>query len=103
MDDREVLRHLLGLEAEADSLVSDAQEEADRRIAGGERQNRSRYEEAYSAEVEVLEEGLKRSIAAEKEKYDERLKEFHESLAERPVDMEAFSELAGKHLGLKGL
>ena len=103
MDDREVLRHLLSLETEADALVNDAQAEADQRIARGEKQNRARYEEAYSAEVGVLEENLARSIEAVKEKYRAQLQEFRESLAARPIDMGAFSELAGKHLELKEL
>ena len=103
MDDQDVLHHLLNLEADADSLVNNAQAEADRRIAEGEKQSRARYDDVYSAEVKVLEENLLRSIAAVKDQYHSLLEEFRESLSARPVDMEAFSALAGKFLDAKDL
>ena len=103
MDDREVLQHLLELEAKADALVNDAQAEADRRIALEEKQCRARYDEAYLSEVKALEESLQQSIAAEREEYKNKLKVFRESLAERSIDMEAFSALAEEHLDIKEL
>jgi F0F1-type ATP synthase membrane subunit b/b' len=41
-EDKDVLQHLLHLEAEASALVDDAQAEADRRVSEGEKQNRAK-------------------------------------------------------------
>ena len=98
MDDHEVLRHLLSLEAEAAALVNDAQTEADRKISEGEKQNNIRYEEACAKEVEILENNFARSVAAVKENYSSQLEAYRESLKTMPLDTEAFSALAKKFL-----
>ena len=98
MDDHEILQQLLSLEKEASLLVYEAQTEADRRIAEGENQNRLRNEEAYAAEVESLENGYVKNLAALKEKYRQQLDIYRESLKTQPLDMKAFSALAGKLL-----
>ena len=103
MDDHEVLQHLLNLDAEAAALVNDAQTEADKRVAEGEKQNRSRYDEVYARDVESLEASYSQNIAAVKENYRKQLDVFRKSLETMPVDMNAFSSLAEKLLGLKEL
>ena len=101
MDDYEVFQHLLGLEKEAGVLVYDAQEEADRRISEGEKQNRIRYEEAYTREVEILEGRYAQNLAVIKEKYRQQMDLYRESLKTQPVDMKAFSSLAEKLLDIQ--
>ena len=101
MDDHEILQHLLSVEAEAAALVDDAQAEADRRISGGEKNNRIRYDEVYTGEARTLESNLVKSIADKKENYRNQLKLYREELKAQAVDMRAFSALAGKILGIK--
>ena len=98
MDDHEVLRHLLAIENEASALVNDAQAEADRRAAEGEKQNRLRYDEVYSREVAVLENNYVKNLGEVKEKYRQQLEEYRAGLKTMPHNMEAFSSLAEKLL-----
>ena len=98
MDDRVILEHLFNLEAEAAALVDDAQAEADRRIAEGEKQNRVLFDEVYSREAAALEAGCVQKIAAVKEDYLKQLEALRESLKTMPLDREAFSSLAEKIL-----
>jgi ABC-type phosphate transport system auxiliary subunit len=90
---RELLGHLLKIEAEAASLVDDAQAEADRRVAEGERQNRARYEERYSQEAAALEAEYVKEIAVVKENYKRDLDAYRDSLAAIKTDTESFSAL----------
>ena len=96
MDDQEVLQHLLNLEAQASALVDDAQAEADRRVSEGEKQNRTRYDEVYTREVEILEGSHIKNVAAVKEEYRRQLEQYRESLKTMPLDTGAFSSLAEK-------
>ena len=98
MDDHEILQQLLSMEKEASLLAYEAQEEADRRIAEGEKQNRLRYEESYAEEVESLENGYAVNFAAVRENYRQQLELYRESLKTQPLDMKAFSTLAKKFL-----
>ncbi|GHV60629.1 hypothetical protein AGMMS49587_02580 [Spirochaetia bacterium] len=91
--DREVLGHLLKIEAEAAALVDDAQAEADRRIAEGERQNRSRYDEQYGREAAELEQGYKKEAAAAKEDYQNQIESYRKSLDAITVNRDRFSAL----------
>ena len=98
MDDHEVLQHLLKLDAEAGALVNDAQAEADRRISGGEKQNRLLYEEAYARELESLESHYVQNIAAVREDYRKQLEVYRESLKTMSINTENFSSLAERLL-----
>ena len=96
---RELLGHLLKIEAEAAALVDDAQAEADRRIAGGERQNRARYEERYGQEASALEAEYAKEIAAVRENYKGELDAYRDSLAAIKTDIDGFSALMNARLG----
>ena len=93
MDDEEVLGHLLKIESEAAALVNDAQAEADRRVAGGEKQNRAGYEERYRVEAERLEAEFKKSKELIKEQYHKELDAYREKLTSLETDMTAFSAM----------
>ena len=97
-DDKNVLQHLLQLEAEASSLVDGAQAEADRRLAEAEKQCRAVYEKTYSAEVEKLEADYIRETAAIKEEYRTQLESYHNELRAQRTDTGAFSGLARQFL-----
>ena len=96
MEDHDVLQHLLNLDAKAAALVNDAQAEADRRIAEGEKQNRVRYDEIYTREAEALEASFTRNIAEVKEDYRKQLDLYREHLVTMPQNISAFSSLAEK-------
>jgi phage host-nuclease inhibitor protein Gam len=96
MDDQKILQHLLNLEAEAAALVNDAQAEADRRVAEGERQNRVRYDDVYAREVEALETSYAGKIAELEDSYRKQLEEYRESLKAVSLDMQAFCSQAEK-------
>jgi hypothetical protein len=93
-----VLRHLLDLEVQAAALVDDAQAEADRRAAEGEKLSRARYDEAYAAEVAALEAAYAEETAAIKADYKSQLDAYREGLRAMPVNRGAFSALAERFL-----
>jgi hypothetical protein len=94
MDEHDILRHLLQVEADAAALVDDAQAEADRRLAEGEKRNRSLYDERYGRETGELEAGYGKEIAGVKEDYQKRLDAYRESLNAITVHRDRFNALA---------
>jgi F0F1-type ATP synthase membrane subunit b/b' len=98
MDEHEVLQQLLNLESKAAGLVNDAQAEADRRIAEGEKQNRAHYDSIYSAEVAGLEASYTENIARVRQDYSTQLEEYLESLKAISLDRASFASLAEKLL-----
>jgi F0F1-type ATP synthase membrane subunit b/b' len=91
--DENVLEHLLKIEAEAAALVDDAQAEADKRVAEGEKQNRARYEQIYSKEAAGLEESCQKAIALVREDYAEQLEAYRGSLTSIAADQGRFNAL----------
>ena len=98
MDEQDVLQHLLDLENRAATLVNDAQAEADRRLAEGEKENRAHYDEVYSAEVEGLEASYIQNIARVKQDYSTQLEKYLESIKAIPLDRDSFASLAERLL-----
>jgi len=98
MDEQDVLQHLLDLENRAATLVNDAQAEADRRLAEGEKENRAHYDEVYSAEVAELEASYNQNLAAVKKDYSSQLDTYLEGIKSISLDKAAFSSLAEKLL-----
>lgn len=90
---REVLTHLLKIEAEAAALVNEAQAEADRRAGEGEKTNRARYEEQYGRAAAALEAAYVRDIEGAKAAYTKELEAYRDSLHEIRADKNAFSAL----------
>jgi hypothetical protein len=93
-----VLRHLLDLETRAALLVGDAQAEADRRVAEGEKSSRARYDEVYAAEVAALETAYAEETAAIKADYKRQLDAYREGIRAMPLNHGAFSALAERFL-----
>jgi vacuolar-type H+-ATPase subunit H len=88
---KNVLGHLLKIEAEAADLVDDAQAEADRRIAEAEKQNRARYDEAYTKQAAELDTAFDKAVARIRGDYQDRLDQYRKSLDVIPVDQSLFS------------
>ncbi|MDR1127658.1 MAG: hypothetical protein LBL06_05975 [Treponema sp.] len=93
MEDKDVLQHLLKVEAEAASLANDAAMEADRRIASSEKQNYLHYEEQFakaSAECEAKYNG---DIAAVQVSYQQKLDVFRHGLDSMREYKDGFNRL----------
>jgi F0F1-type ATP synthase membrane subunit b/b' len=90
----DVLRHLLDVEAQASSLVDEAQAEADRRVSESEKENRAGYDERYGLLAAKLNGEYEAAVLAVKEDYARQLDAYSSSLAAMPVDGAAFSALA---------
>ncbi|MDR2079961.1 MAG: hypothetical protein LBP74_09605 [Treponema sp.] len=93
MEDREILRHLLEVEAKAAALVDDAQAEADRRVAGAEKRNRERYEERYNGEIERLNREYEEKTAGIKVQYAQELNDYRKSLDSIQINRDGFLRL----------
>jgi regulator of protease activity HflC (stomatin/prohibitin superfamily) len=102
MNQPDTLRHLLQVEADAAVLVDNAQAEADKRLAEGERQNRSRYEERYAQEVAALDADFEKEIDAIKEDYQKQLDAYRRTLDTMAVQAERFSGLMSSLLIKEG-
>jgi F0F1-type ATP synthase membrane subunit b/b' len=98
MDEQDVLRHLLQVEAEASALVDDAQVEADRRIAEGEKQNRAVFEEQHSLLIRDLEQHSAEALARLKGDSKKELDAYRKSLEVLPLDREAFGRTVDEFL-----
>jgi vacuolar-type H+-ATPase subunit H len=95
---QDTLHHLLGVEAAAEALVDDAQAEADRRIAEGEKRNRTRFEERYTARAAELDTAYEREIAEITAAYQKQLDEYRADLEAMPRDQGAFSRAVERFL-----
>jgi ABC-type phosphate transport system auxiliary subunit len=89
----DVLRRLLKVESEAAILVDDAQAEADRRVAEGEKEGRARYDERRRQETARLDSDFAAAIQAGKEAYQRQLDAYRKSLDALPVRKDAFFAL----------
>ncbi|MDR1128377.1 MAG: hypothetical protein LBL20_03615 [Treponema sp.] len=98
--DQDILRHLLDVEADAQSLVDDAQAEADRRIAETEKQNRARYEEQYTREAALLDSRYETALKAVTEEYGKQLDEYRLGLDKYEPNYAGFCRLMDGFLGV---
>jgi regulator of protease activity HflC (stomatin/prohibitin superfamily) len=98
MDDENVLNHLLKVEAEAATLVNDAQGEADRRIAEGEKQNRMRYDELYGGEAAAKEAACGDAIKKIRDDYQNQIAEYRKGLGSVKTDEVRFRSLLDNFL-----
>ncbi len=93
MDERDIIHHLLAVESEAASLATDAQTEADRRIAERDRVARSAYDERFAKRAAQLEEEFKREAEAVVNEYRQDLDAYRSALEKKETDTERFSKL----------
>jgi vacuolar-type H+-ATPase subunit H len=95
MDEPDVLHHLLKIEADAAALVADAQTEADKLLAEGEKQNRANYEERYTRESAAQNAEYEQKIGDLKEDHQKQLDSYRRSLEGLAIQTDCFSELLG--------
>jgi F0F1-type ATP synthase membrane subunit b/b' len=98
MEEEDVLQHLLDIEAEAASLVDDAQAEADKRTAEGEKAARALHDEEYGREAALLEAAYQEETETVRKDYEAHLNAYREELASGQVDVDGFSALASRLL-----
>ena len=98
MDNDDTLGRLLKIEKEAASLVSDAQAEADRRVAESERQNRAISEKKYREHEQKLEEELNKKTEEIKADFKNRIEAHLEELSLMKIDTKGFSSLLDNYI-----
>ena len=93
-----VLDHLLKVEAEAAALVTDAQNEADRRIHENEEKNRAVFEERLKEETHIQELALKKEKEEISVSYQTALDDFREEIKSVNADERRFRALLNEYL-----
>ena len=95
---QDILQRLLKVESEAAVLVDDAQAEADRRIAAGEKESRARHDERHGQEAARLDGDYARAVQAVKDDYQKQLGSYRESLDGMPARKDDFFALVERLL-----
>ena len=98
MENENTLDYLLQIESKAASLVSDAQEEADRRLHESEEKNHTAYDESYKAQVQRLETLLQESKEKINSQYNEELEKYRREISCLNINTERFSMLLNEYL-----
>ena len=92
------LDHLLEVEAEAAALVSDAQQEADRRLRENDEKNRAALDEKIRKEIHNKQLFLNEEIKKIKIKYNKALDDYRGEISKINSDAQGFSALLNKFL-----
>jgi len=98
MEKTNTLERLLQVEANAASLVKDAQSEADRRIQENEEKNHIAHEERLRSETQLLEASLKNEKEKIIERYQKELDEYRKEISCVSADTERFSALLNQYM-----
>jgi vacuolar-type H+-ATPase subunit H len=93
MEDRDVLKQLLKVESSAETLVDEAQAEADRRTAAAEKDARAAYDEAYSRQAAALEQRRLARRAEAGAEYGRLLDAYRDKFAGLSPDYAAFDAI----------
>ncbi|MCL2210455.1 MAG: hypothetical protein FWB95_00860 [Treponema sp.] len=96
------LEHLLTVEAQASSLVNEAQKEADRLIHENEERNRTAYEERIKIEIKKHEAQLEQEKEKIKEQYSEALDRCRLELSGVESDVKKFCALLNEYIEQEG-
>ena len=93
MDNSAVLDHLYKIESEAALLVSEAQAEADRRVAEAGKLHRAAYEDRCRIESKKLETELSELNEQAQRHFREEMEAYREAISSVAVDTGSFSVL----------
>jgi len=96
------LEHLLTVEAEASSLVNEAQSEADRLIRENEEKRRAMYEERIKTEIKSREADLEREKERIKKQYSQALDDYRSGLSDVKSDEKRFCSLLNEYINNEG-
>ena len=89
----DALNHLLEVEKNATALINDAAEEADRRLSEARAKYNAEYKARYDKEAAELESEYQKAHEQISDKYQKEIDSYKESLAAKPQNSKAFSEL----------
>ncbi|MDR0290414.1 MAG: hypothetical protein LBI06_05705 [Treponema sp.] len=98
MDNNEVLGHLLKVESEASTLVSEAQAEADKRTLEAEKQSHASYDVQYSSEAKRMEDEFQLLKEKVRQQYQTELEAFRQKTSSVHPDVARFSALLNKFI-----
>lgn len=94
-----VITHLLEVEKEASTLLSEAQNEANKRIAGYKAKAESEFKTAHDALVSEIEESYKKQIDAIQEERGKEIDSYKAGIRSLKQDRNAFNALAASCFG----
>lgn len=93
-----VINHLLDIEKGAASLINEAMEEADKRIAEARAKYNAEYKEKYDAVLEELKAKYDSDVAEVVQAHKKEIEDFKSSVEGKNQDYSAFSGLLDKLL-----
>jgi len=94
----DAINHLLEIEKQASGLISDAQIEADKRIAEARAKYNSEYKAKYETVAADLEKKYQDDYAAVTKKYADEIEVYKKSLEEKNQNKEDFKKVVEKLL-----
>jgi len=94
----DAINHLLEIEKQASGLISDAQIEADKRLAEARAKYNSEYKTKYETVASDLEKKYQKDYDEVTKKYAEEIESYKKSLEEKNKNKEAFTQVIEKLL-----
>lgn len=88
-----VISHLLEVERQAQSLISEAEAEADKRAAEYKAKAESEFKAAHDALIVEMDKAYKEQVEAIKKAHDEEIAAYKRSIEALPQNREAFNAL----------
>jgi vacuolar-type H+-ATPase subunit H len=99
MPSKDLLEKLFDVEREAEALVSEAREEAGRRVDAAKTRAQQYYTEAYDAAMAKASAERERSEKAAREAYEAAIQAYQKRLDTSRLDREAFASACDDALG----
>jgi vacuolar-type H+-ATPase subunit H len=94
----QVISHLIEQESKAETMLAEAQEEANKRIVRARAQAEEAYKSQYEKAILRFEESYESQIAQINSGYTAALESYRASLDTSKLDFAAFNDLLGKRL-----
>jgi vacuolar-type H+-ATPase subunit H len=97
MTGTETVQHLLDIEAQAQTIVKEAQKEADKRIAESSRTQRAAYQAEIQKRFDELDAEYQKALGDARAQGDKQLDEYRASLGSLNVNEERFAAFAAAY------
>ena len=99
MPSKDLLENLFDVEREAEAVVSEAREEADRRLDSAKARAQKSYTEAYDTAMAKALEIRELSEKAARDEYEAALQTYRKKLESSDLDRDAFAAVCASALG----
>jgi vacuolar-type H+-ATPase subunit H len=99
MPSKDLLEKLFDVEREAEAMVSEAREEAGRRLDAAKTSAQASYTEAYDAALAKARASVELSEEAARREYEAAIRSYRERLDSSRLDPEAFAAACDAALG----